>query len=711
MVAFKIEKNKFGAEIIVPLDRIDKEFFDLCRSIPGIDYHSYNPKGFKFKNEEARKRLELILSHGASAINGVTSTKGQRPTRINKITTTKTGKPFDADQMKVVDFVYNIICEVLRTGDDSLISKIFIAIDAYPGTGKTTLLVALAEMLAEAFPDLPILMVSFTNTAVNEFAERMGKFTNVTVSTIHKMAYDAVKQYFGNTWRTSVVPNSTSSFKEMLNSQSSQYGDNNENKVKHVMRLNNFYVKTSPNGKWKYVERNPLKLYTGIVELLQGYDCAVTDQQEAIKIIKRHKRSLFKYYVPNVEEDSDGGDDINYENVSFVALQILKLCDNHYKIDYPDFNNVFQKVLWSTHEYCRVATKIIPEALKLNQFKIILLDEYQDSNISQHNFVKKLRSQCNAGVIAIGNIVQAIYAYSGCLNGYALKEFYNHPTSNKFKLTFNKRSTVNVIKEWAAVKGLKYGIDIKGVHGEIDIPNPNYQNVSFEQVLEKANDGDAILLHYNKDVFIASLALIEAGKFISLKNSKFFDNFKGLIEPIQESKQPIIKDIKTYYINKIAEYVSWGEEKYADKIKECQTALAAIMSFLKVVNLPDTVSTTKLFDYLDTRIRPNGITVCTVHTFKGCECFNAYCDKVNNFNLDDEDPVFAEDEGNKKLVMLSRAKNLNYLFDIDKKVKLDKAIIEVENHVTSLEIPVIPEKKSMNTVTTQTISANDSFYY
>lgn len=699
---YTIEKNKYNKDVAVPTVRLEKEHFNACVGIPGIKYHGYAPKGFLYTSEAALQRLALVLEHGIDAANGIIAKKDSRPSHIDVPKITANGDPLDSDQQAVVNHVYKILTKILKSGNDSLLKDIFVAIDAYPGTGKTTLLVVIAKMLATALPDIPILMVSFTNTAVNEFADRMENFPNVHISTIHKIAYDCVKKYFGNSWRVSASVNETTSLQNMLNSEQS-VKDHNERKLNYVMKFNNLHTYVSKKYKTTFVKQKYLNLYTNIVTLFQGYDITNTDYKRAMEIILLHKDSLFTYFVPDKSEDDDYDSmevtedgAINYSHFASTALDILKLSDEFYKTKYPSFNNEYapkEWVLWRTSEYCRVATKIIPEALTLNQYKIILLDEYQDSNISQHNFVKRLQSLCDSGIIAIGNFVQAIYTYSGCLNGSSLKDLYNDPKSAKFTLTHNKRSSLNVVEDWCSVLGLTPGKDIICTKPKINTSLIR-QNVEYDEVIELAGEKDAILLHINKDVFAVSLALIEKGKYISLKNTKFYDNFRDLVKPIQESKKNKVGDIKKYYEDQIEEYTSWGAEKYENKIAECERTLTLITKFLKTIKLSDNDSVTKLFAYIDSCIRPDGITVSTVHTSKGCEYNNVFCDSINRFNLSHQEPIFAEDEKCKKLVMLSRAKYLNYYFDLNKKVILSEAIQKSKEIEVDIEIVVVKPKES-----------------
>lgn len=87
-----------------------------------------------------------------------------------------------------------------------------------------------------------------------------------------------------------------------------------------------------------------------------------------------------------------------------------------------------------------------PEVLERyrNQFQYILVDEYQDTNFSQHLIVKQL-AENHHRVCVVGDDAQSIYSFRGANIDNILKFKSNFPETRTFKLEQNYRSTQNIV--------------------------------------------------------------------------------------------------------------------------------------------------------------------------------------------------------------------------------------------------------------------------
>lgn len=103
-----------------------------------------------------------------------------------------------------------------------------------------------------------------------------------------------------------------------------------------------------------------------------------------------------------------------------------------------DFDDLIEKVVW--------LFKNKPEILKKyqTQFQYILVDEYQDVNTSQYQFVKLL-AQEHKNLSVVGDDAQSIYAFRGSDFRNFLNFENDWPNAKVVKLEQNYRSTGNII--------------------------------------------------------------------------------------------------------------------------------------------------------------------------------------------------------------------------------------------------------------------------
>ncbi len=79
-----------------------------------------------------------------------------------------------------------------------------------------------------------------------------------------------------------------------------------------------------------------------------------------------------------------------------------------------------------------------------NQFQYILVDEYQDTNFSQHLIVKQI-ADAHHRVCVVGDDAQSIYSFRGANIDNILNFKSNFPDTKVFKLEQNYRSTQNIV--------------------------------------------------------------------------------------------------------------------------------------------------------------------------------------------------------------------------------------------------------------------------
>lgn len=96
--------------------------------------------------------------------------------------------------------------------------------------------------------------------------------------------------------------------------------------------------------------------------------------------------------------------------------------------------------------YTNILFKSNPDVLEKyqNQFKYVLVDEYQDTNISQNLITQKLAEKHN-NVCVVGDDAQSIYSFRGAQLDNILKFPGRFDNCKVFKLEQNYRSTQNIV--------------------------------------------------------------------------------------------------------------------------------------------------------------------------------------------------------------------------------------------------------------------------
>lgn len=110
-----------------------------------------------------------------------------------------------------------------------------------------------------------------------------------------------------------------------------------------------------------------------------------------------------------------------------------------------------------------------PEILKKYQdkFGFILVDEYQDTNLSQYIIIKKLAEQSH-NICVVGDDAQSIYSFRGAKIENILRFRDDYPESKTFKLEQNYRSTQNIVNAANSIISHNQGQIKKTVFSEND---------------------------------------------------------------------------------------------------------------------------------------------------------------------------------------------------------------------------------------------------
>ena len=266
------------------------------------------------------------------------------------------------------------------------------------GSGKTRVLTyKIAYLLKQGLPPYYILALTFTNKAAREMKERIAEVAGEK----------AARQLWMGTFH--------SIFSRILRNEAEKIG-----------YTSNFTIFDSSDSK------NLVKLIIKDMEL----DDKVYRPGPVHGQISKAKNSLI---TPNVYATNE--DILEYDRQSKrpKLFEIYK----RYQRRLKSSNSMdFDDLLMNTNILFRDNPKVLEEYQ--NRFQYILVDEYQDTNVSQHRIVSQL-ADVHQRVCVVGDDAQSIYSFRGANIDNILKFKSNYPNTKTFKLEQNYRSTRNIV--------------------------------------------------------------------------------------------------------------------------------------------------------------------------------------------------------------------------------------------------------------------------
>lgn len=167
------------------------------------------------------------------------------------------------------------------------------------------------------------------------------------------------------------------------------------------------------------------------------------DEQKAVlKTVLNNLNLDIKEYVPSewVEKISSIKDKgLGYKPDSKANKIYDAYNAEMMRMNAVDFGDIILKVL----ELFENAPDILEKYQR--QFKYIMVDEFQDTNNSQHQFLKKITGQ-KGNVCCVGDDDQSIYSWRGAEIKHILNFDKSYPDAKIIRLETNYRSTENILR-------------------------------------------------------------------------------------------------------------------------------------------------------------------------------------------------------------------------------------------------------------------------
>lgn len=266
------------------------------------------------------------------------------------------------------------------------------------GSGKTRVLtLRIANMLGQGIRPDSVLALTFTNKAAREMRERIAKV----------LPPQALRGLWMGTFH--------SVFCRILRNEASLLG--------------------FPDTFTIYDTADSRNVVKAIIKQMELPDEQYKPNEIASRIsLAKNNLVLPAMYAANdqlLSEDRDAKRPQLYQ----IYEKYMNQCRQNGAMDFDDML-LYMNVLLKNH----------PEVAERygNQFRYILVDEYQDTNFSQYLIVKKLAS-VHGNVCVVGDDSQSIYSFRGARIENILRFQKDYPNAKLFKLEQNYRSTSNIV--------------------------------------------------------------------------------------------------------------------------------------------------------------------------------------------------------------------------------------------------------------------------
>ncbi len=265
------------------------------------------------------------------------------------------------------------------------------------GSGKTRVITyRVAYLLEQGISPENILLVTFTNKASDEMIRRVQQLTGSTsrlpwAGTFHHIAYRILKIYAG-------VLGYKNSF-SILDSDDSET----------ILKLCAKPFK-SDTGRTKFPSARVLQ---SIISFARNSETTI----ENVLDLKYPQWMIFLEQIKTVAHEYD----------------IKKKEAN--AMDFDDLLVNFLNLLNHEHALKKYA----------EQFRYILVDEYQDTNKIQSSIIKKLAT-VHGNLLVVGDDAQSIYSFRAADIANILQFEKEYPSAKVFKLETNYRSTAEILQ-------------------------------------------------------------------------------------------------------------------------------------------------------------------------------------------------------------------------------------------------------------------------
>ena len=375
------------------------------------------------------------------------------------------------------------------------------------GTGKTTVITERVAWLIKnqlAKPD-QILALTFTDKAAEEMIDRVDRllpygYVDLWVSTFHAFCERILKVHgldigLPNDFKLLNQTEQWLLVRQNLDKFNLDYYRPLGNPTKFIHALIKHFSRCKDEEIWpvdylKYAD--DLKINLDSMEGTGG-------------LAKKTKsQGLISNQIHNINEINDLSEIRRLEEVANAYHVYQQLLLDNESLDFGDLINYTLKLF-------RTRPQILEKYRQ--QFKYILVDEFQDTNWAQYELVKLLTAPQN-NLTVVGDDDQSIYKFRGASVSNILKFKEDYPKTKEIFLTLNYRSCQNILD-------LAYNFIQLNNPERLEVKLKKQESRSKNQELSKkliSQSNDAGLIEHLHTVDEQAEVKVVVSKIIELKN-------------------------------------------------------------------------------------------------------------------------------------------------------------------------------------------------
>ena len=266
------------------------------------------------------------------------------------------------------------------------------------GSGKTRVLTTrIAYMLSQGVDARSILALTFTNKAAREMRERIEKLVGPQARYIRMGTFHSV-------------------FARILRENAAKIGFPDSYTIYEPSDVKNL-IKTIIKDKNLSEERYKPQAVAARISMAKN--CLITP-------------GAYKANAVLVGEDREA----KMPEISDIYIEYCNRCKRNGAMDFDD-------LLLQTNILLRDCPDVLEQYQE--QFKYVLVDEYQDTNMAQYIIVRRLALK-HSNVCVVGDDAQSIYAFRGAKIENILSFQRDYPETKVYKLEQNYRSTQTIVE-------------------------------------------------------------------------------------------------------------------------------------------------------------------------------------------------------------------------------------------------------------------------
>lgn len=249
------------------------------------------------------------------------------------------------------------------------------------GSGKTITIVGKIKYMLDnnLIKDNEICAITYTNKAVDSLKEKIHNATNknIDVYTFHKLSLNIINK---SNIEYNVCPDGLLEY--IINEFFNSYAFNNKVLLNYIYNIFNIYI-------FKTRHR-----YNKILK-----------SKEFISL-KKTIISFINYMKANNQVNIF--DECLHNNKYKKELIIIYVIYHIYNIELDSSNTLdFDKMI-------ELATKLIDNEKVKMPYKLIIVDEFQDTSLLRFNLIKSIVNKNNSKLCVVGDDYQSIYKFQGC---------------------------------------------------------------------------------------------------------------------------------------------------------------------------------------------------------------------------------------------------------------------------------------------------------